>query len=136
MTWNAVPYTICYVIRSQGKFLDATTDCQYQLPAYGEYSVEAIGEYGFSSEPTKVLYADPAALTQPSAAYTYKVDAGMLHVESFLPNTSLKLFDMTGKCVLSQQMAGKTVFPINEQGLILMQLENAQGRWVEKIRLQ
>lgn len=136
LTWNAVPYTICYVIRSQGKFLDATTDCQYQLPAYGEYSVEAIGEYGFSSEPTKVLYADPAALTQPSAAYTYKVDAGMLHVESFLPNTSLKLFDMTGKCVLSQQMVGKTVFPINEQGLLLMQLENAQGRWVEKIRLQ
>ena len=50
LTWDAVPYAICYVITKDGNVVGFTTDTNFETDAEGEYTVQAANEQGGLSE--------------------------------------------------------------------------------------
>jgi hypothetical protein len=48
LSWEAVPYAICYVVTSGDEVIDITTACSLEVPtAAGQsYAVQAVNEYG------------------------------------------------------------------------------------------
>ena len=50
LTWDAVPYAICYVITKDGNVVGFTTDTNFEADAEGEYTVQAANEQGGLSE--------------------------------------------------------------------------------------
>ncbi len=54
MKWDAVPYSICYVITKNGKVVGFTTETSYTIDdANAEYHVQAANEFGGLSEASK-----------------------------------------------------------------------------------
>ncbi len=50
MTWEAVPYSICYVVSKDGKVVGFTTDTTYNVEDGATYTVQAANEFGGLSE--------------------------------------------------------------------------------------
>ena len=55
LTWDAVPYAICYVILKDGRALDFTTGTSYNITSNGQYSVKAASEYGALSDASNAI---------------------------------------------------------------------------------
>ena len=55
LTWDAVPYAICYVILKDGRALDFTTGTSYNITSNGQYSVKAASEYGVLSDASNIV---------------------------------------------------------------------------------
>lgn len=63
LSWEKIPYCICYMVRKDHRVVDFVEEPAYTMTSYGDYTIQAIGEYGFSGEPSAVVhYADPSAL--------------------------------------------------------------------------
>lgn len=58
ISWEAVPYAICYVVTKDDEIAGFTTDTQFTTTAKGTYSVQAANEYGGLSAKAKVSVAD------------------------------------------------------------------------------
>lgn len=54
ITWEAVPYAICYVITCDDVVVGFTTECKYSYSEGGTYKVYAANEYGSISQPATV----------------------------------------------------------------------------------
>lgn len=50
ISWDAVPYAICYVITKDGKVVGFTTETSYDYVAGSEYKIQAANEFGGLSE--------------------------------------------------------------------------------------
>lgn len=50
ISWDAVPYAICYVITKDGKVVGFTTETSYDYVAGSEYQIQAANEFGGLSE--------------------------------------------------------------------------------------
>ena len=55
LTWEPVPYAICYLILKDGKALDFTTATSYLADEKATYSVKAISEYGVLSNASNAV---------------------------------------------------------------------------------
>ncbi len=136
LSWEKVPYTICYVIRRDGRFLEAVTATNYTLPAYGNYSVEAVGEYGFTSEATALRYADPTALARVTACpLRWHAQGASLLMESD-EAVHVSIYDLSAVCVADLQVQGAASLVLPSRGLYLIKTESACASWVDKLRLQ
>ncbi len=58
MKWEAVPYSICYVICKDGKVVGFTTDTTYDVEDGAEYTVQAANEFGGLSAAGKATVTD------------------------------------------------------------------------------
>lgn len=54
ITWNAVPYAICYVITKNGNVEGFTTETSCEYADGADYSIQAVNEYGGLSKAAKV----------------------------------------------------------------------------------
>lgn len=75
ITWQAVPYAICYIVARNGEVCAFTTSTSYSVEGGGntaanEYTVQAVGEYGALSEPTTPAVADAIGKTEADTART------------------------------------------------------------------
>lgn len=57
ITWNDVPYAICYVISKDDTVVGFTTDTEYSVGDNGNYTVQAVNENGGLSKPSLVVSA-------------------------------------------------------------------------------
>ncbi len=46
LSWEPVPYAICYVVTRGDEVVAFTTDCEYDAEAGADYKVQAVNEYG------------------------------------------------------------------------------------------
>ena len=46
LSWQPVPYAICYVITKDGQVVGFTTDCEYDAETGPHYRVQAVNEFG------------------------------------------------------------------------------------------
>lgn len=58
LTWNAVPYAICYVITKGDHVIGFTKDTSYAISDNGDYKVQAADEYGGLSTAAKISVID------------------------------------------------------------------------------
>ena len=58
LTWDAVPYAICYVITKDGEVVGFTTECEYEAEEGASYYVQAVNEFGGLSQ-----YGSPESTT-------------------------------------------------------------------------
>ena len=75
ITWQPVPYAICYIITRNGEVCAFTTSTYYSVEGGGntaanEYTVQAVGEYGALSEPATPAVADAIGNTEAGTART------------------------------------------------------------------
>ena len=86
LKWQPVAYAICYVVTdADGKVADITTACEYNGPADGKVSVQAVNEYGglsargFVGQGTAVSSLHAAASTVNSIYSVGGVRTSNLH---------------------------------------------------------
>ena len=46
LSWEPVPYAICYVVTRGDEVVAFTTDCEYDAEAGADYKVQAVNEFG------------------------------------------------------------------------------------------
>lgn len=66
ITWEPVPYAICYVITKDGEAIGFTTDCEYTYTEGASYRIQAVNEQGSLSAPSVPAVASGIAPAQPS----------------------------------------------------------------------
>lgn len=74
MTWEAVPYAICYVISKEGNVVGFTTETSYDYDSTAKYTVQAVNEFGGLSKPSSSSVVGIADAT---------VDATIVRTEYF-----------------------------------------------------
>ena len=75
LTWDAVPYAICYVITKDGEVIGFTKDPSFDVSGEGEYLIQAANEYGGLSEPASSKATDGIDEIEQNAA-----DAGIRQI--------------------------------------------------------
>ena len=134
IAWEKVPYSICYIIRRDGAFVDAVTETSYTLPEYGNYSVQSVGEFGFTSEPTGVIYSDPAAIDRVDVSDFIRVENDCLYLDNALALAHFSLYDMAGRLLVEgDAKASRSIF-LPGKGIYMLKLNEFSGlSHVEKI---
>lgn len=66
LVWEAVPYAICYVVTKDDVVVGFTTDCSFQCNGDGNYTVQAVNEFGGLSEGGSVTVTAIATPTNVS----------------------------------------------------------------------
>ena len=76
ISWEPVPYAICYVVTKDGEAVGFTTETSYDYAEGANYKVQAVNEngglsaYGIASKGTGIAAIDSAVSTEPVAVYT------------------------------------------------------------------
>ncbi len=103
MTWDAVPYAICYVITKDGKVVGFTTETSYDVEDGAKYSVQAANEFGGLSEATEatsgtgIANVETADKAEVIAIYSIdgkrlnKVQAGQVNIVKYNDGTVVKV---------------------------------------------
>ena len=85
LSWNAVPYAICYVVTVDGIVVGFTTDTSFEAPNGTDYRVQAVNEYGglsdygIATEDTGISTLTPAdSQNAPAVEAYYSVDGKRL----------------------------------------------------------
>ena len=78
LTWQAVPYAICYVVTKNGQVVGFTTDTSFDYEQDAVYTVQAANEQGGLSLPgqpgTAVSISDAHAASVAAPAAVFTVD--------------------------------------------------------------
>lgn len=134
IAWEKVPYSICYIIRRDGAFVDAVTETSYTLPEYGNYSVQSVGEFGFTSEPTMVNYSDPAAIDKVDVSDFIRVENDCLYLDNALALANFSLYDMAGRLLVEGDAKASRSISLPGKGIYMLKLNEFSGlSHVEKI---
>lgn len=134
IAWEKVPYSICYIIRRDGAFVDAVTETSYTLPEYGNYSVQSVGEFGFTSEPTMVNYSDPAAIERVDASAFIRVENDCLYLDNALALAHFSLYDMAGRLLVEGDAKASRSISLPGKGIYMLKFNEFSGlSHVEKI---
>lgn len=134
IAWEKVPYSICYIIRRDGAFVDAVTETSYTLPEYGNYSVQSVGEFGFTSEPTMVNYSDPAAIDRVDVSTFIRVENDCLYLDNALALAHFSLYDMAGRLLVEGDAKASRSISLPGKGIYMLKLNEFSGlSHVEKI---
>ncbi len=127
ISWERIPYSLCYIIRKDGKVIDFSSETSYPVSEYGNYSIQTVSEYGFTSEEATVLYADPAGITPNNIGgnISFFVKDGALHLsDKNLCDVKVCLFDLCGKKLLEGEISGNGGIVLPLQGLYLIKAEH------------
>ena len=134
IAWEKVPYSICYIIRRDGAFVDAVIETSYTLPEYGNYSVQSVGEFGFTSEPTGVIYSDPAAIDRVDVSAFIRVENDCLYLDNALALAHFSLYDMAGHLLVEGDAKASRSISLPGKGIYMLKLNEFSGlSHVEKI---
>lgn len=66
ITWEPVPYAICYVVTKDGEAIGFTTNCEYTYTEGASYRIQAVSEQGSLSAPSVPAVPSTIAPAQPS----------------------------------------------------------------------
>lgn len=61
LIWHKDPNCICYLIHRNGQPETFVTDTSYTLESPGTYTVQSIGEYGFTSPTSEIVHHQPTS---------------------------------------------------------------------------
>lgn len=80
ITWDAVPYAICYVVTKNGQVVGFTTETTYDAETGAEYKVQAVNENGglsqagVASSATAISELPTAQADRPASMEFYSLD--------------------------------------------------------------
>ena len=76
ITWEAVPYAICYVVMKNGTVAGFTTECSFPYESGASYAIHAANEYGSMSESASIGQTSIEAVenTEYSVVDIYSID--------------------------------------------------------------
>lgn len=106
ITWNAVPYAICYVIEKNDSVIAFTTSTSYDCDASSTYKILAVNEYGGLSTPCTVNVATgisttPAAVQKTTIKTIYGIDGR--RYSSVQPGINIvRYVDEKGKIIIKK----------------------------------
>lgn len=100
ITWEAVPYAICYVITKNDKVIGFTTECTCDYESGATYKIQTANEYGGMS--AAVTATDPNSIDKVSGILEtptdiYSID-GLRHATLQKGINIVKFIDETGNC--------------------------------------
>lgn len=84
LTWQSVPYAICYVVTHNGEVVGFTTDCKYDIEGDGVYGVQAVNEYGGLSAMSVQTVATTIQDIEASGEITAIYDANGVRQPSYV----------------------------------------------------
>ena len=81
LSWDAVPYAICYVVTKNNDVVAFTTDCEYTADSATDFKVQAVNEFGglsqYGTVATTVSITDVNQSTGQQSSY-YSLDGKRL----------------------------------------------------------
>lgn len=100
-SWNATPYTMCYVIFRDGRVVDFVTTTTYTPSENGLYSICAVGEYGNLSERSNVLSTQGTAAIAPiDRTFTPSTNGRFIRIDNVTEPVDVTLYSITGVILL------------------------------------
>jgi hypothetical protein len=97
LTWNAVPYAVCYLVLKGDSLVTMTTSTNFTVGTDGLYTVKSVSEYGGLSESsnvvdTRVVSGDITSLDKLD--FFYK--RGVLRVKGIIADTRISVYNSAG----------------------------------------
>lgn len=128
LSWNSIPYSICFAITRNDSIVGFTKDTTYVLTQPGAYKLQTVNEYGglsnFSATVTKTVSKIPEIKAVGPRMYVLE---NQLHVEGLHSEGLLQLYTLNGVLLHQETLHEDAIRTMNTQKACLIKFSNKQG---------
>ncbi|MCA1744112.1 MAG: DUF5123 domain-containing protein [Bacteroidales bacterium] len=130
VSWDEVPFALCYMILRNGEIIDWTTENSYAATLSGHYSVKAASGYGALSAGSNVSEVAVTTGLEPSGLRHSLLVVGLekgIRIEGVTQATSISVYSLAGSLVKQELLWSDALISMKKGIYVVRAVDTAQS---------